>query len=81
MERPATGPDSNSLIWWLGEKKELPMIAELARKCESAYGTSVLLECLFSEAGFIVNSYANRLSPQNVNMLVFYPVILCHNNA
>ena len=71
LERPVIDPDSDPLIWWLSERKKLPVIAELARKYLCACGTSVPSECLFSKAGFIVNDYRNRLSPQNVNMLVF----------
>ena len=71
LERPAIDPDSDPLIWWLSEKKKLPVLAELARKYLCACGTSVPSERLFSKAGFIVNSYRSRLSPQNVNMLVF----------
>ena len=69
FERPAIDPDSDPLIWWLSEKKKLPVLAELARKY-FACGTSVPSEHLFSTAGFIVNSYRSRLSPQNVNASV-----------
>ena len=70
LERPTLDPDSDPLNWWQCEKKKLPVIAELARKYLCACGTSVPSERLFSKAGFIVNDYRNRLSPQNVNMLV-----------
>ena len=72
LEKPAIDPDYDPLILWLSLKIKLPILAELARKYLCACGTSVPSERLFSKARFIINSCRSRLSPQNVNMLVFW---------
>ncbi len=70
-DKPAIDPDSDPLRWWADEQKRLPILAELARKYLCVCGTSVPSERIFSKSGYIVNIYRSRLSPKNVNMLVF----------
>ena len=71
-------PDGDPLQWWKTEAKRLPILATLARKYLCVCGTSVPSEHLFSKAGYIVNNLRTRLSPDNVNRLVFCQET-CHN--
>ena len=50
LERPAVNPDSDSLIWWLSERKKLPVIVELAQSI-----------CVHVEQVFHQNAYSARL--------------------
>ena len=43
----------------------------MAKKYICVPGTSILSERIFNKGGFIVDPYHNRLSPGNVNTLVF----------
>ena len=64
-------PDKDPLKWWCIEAKHFPMLARLASKYLCACATSVASERVFSKAGYIANHFRARLSPDNVNRLVF----------
>jgi len=63
--------DADPLLWWKVESQHLPILATLANKYLCLCGTSVPSECLLSKAGYIVSNLRSRLSPENVNELVF----------
>ena len=68
---PTLSPEDDPLQWWKVEAKRLPILATLARKYLCVCGTSVPSEHLFSKAGYIAGNLQARLSPINVNRLVF----------
>ena len=68
---PTPGTDSDPLQWWRLYKKDLQKLSSTARKYLSIPATSVPSERIFSVAGNIVSAKRNRLSPENVNKLVF----------
>ena len=69
---PTLAIDVDPLEWWKSEQKNYPMLAALAQKYLCICGTSVSSERLFSKAGYIVNAYRNRLSPDHVNTSFFW---------
>ena len=66
---PHIAMDVDPLNWW--KNQNLPILSSLAKKYQCVAGTSVPSERLFSQAGYIVNDLRSRLTPDNVNMLVF----------
>jgi hypothetical protein len=69
---PTLGVEDDPLKWWKAEARRLPLLATLARKYLCICGTSVPSERLFSKAGYISGGLRARLSPVNVNRLVFF---------
>ena len=67
---PKTTPDTDPLVWWKGEGGRFPNLAHLAQKYLTVCGTSVPSERIFSRAGCVTN-HRYRLSPENVDRLVF----------
>lgn len=59
------------LVWRNKNVKSFPILSTLARNYLYACSTSVPSECLFSQAGYIVNNFRARLTPDHVNQLVF----------
>ena len=68
---PPVHIDTDPLCWWEHEKQKFPALQYFARKYLCICGTSVPSERLFSKGGNIVNTQHNRLSAENVNMLIF----------
>ena len=64
-------PDNDPLKGWYVEAKNFPILVRLASKYLCACATSVASERVFSKAGYIANNFRARLSPDNVNRLVF----------
>jgi hypothetical protein len=48
--------------FWLGRRKEYPLISDKALKFLSVFSTTYLCECSFSSTIYIKNKYRNRLS-------------------
>ena len=71
LDAPPVALDADPLLWWKVESQHLPILATLANKYLCLCGTSVPSERLFSKAGYIVSNLCSRLSPENVNKLVF----------
>jgi len=71
LEYPSLEPDVNPLEWWKLENGRFPNLANLAKKYLCICGTSVPSERIFSKAGHVANNLRNRLTPENVNKLVF----------
>jgi len=67
--------NTNAYSWWAENKKQFPTLSQLARKLLALPATSVPSERAFSKAGHIVRRRRARLSPSNVDKLVF----LSHN--
>jgi len=63
--------NENPLVWWLKNKNNLPILAQLARKYLSIPATSVPSERLFSDAGNHISAKRTRLSPNLVNKFLF----------
>ena len=63
--------DKDLLKWWYIEAKHYPILARLASKYLCACANSVPSERTFSKAGYIANHLHARISPENVNKLVF----------
>lgn len=57
--------------WWKHHSKTFPHVYKIANKFLCAPSSSVSSERVFSEAGDIYNCKRNRLSTENVEMLVF----------
>jgi hypothetical protein len=72
LDLPTLGVEDDPLKWWKAEARRLPLLATLARKYLCICGTSVPSERLFSKAGYISGGLRARLSPVNVNRLVFF---------
>ena len=69
---PRVDSGVSPLEWWRSSGSQLyPKLARLARKYLGLCATSVTSERLFSVAGNIVTSKRTRLTPDNVNKLVF----------
>jgi len=58
-------------IFWKNNKYEFPNLFRLALRYLCIPGSSVPSERVFSVSGFIVDDLRNRLSPKNVEMLVY----------
>ena len=71
LERPPIDPDADPLSWWSSEKSKLPVLAEMARKYLFVGQAFLRNDCL-ARLVFIVNDRRNTLSPQNLNMLLFF---------
>jgi hypothetical protein len=59
------------LQWWKAKEKELPMLADLARKHFCVPVTSASSERMFSVGGKIVSDYRHNISAEKTSMLVF----------
>ena len=59
------------LKYWLDAKPSFPILSELAGFLLGAPATSVPSECLFSLSGYQCWDRRNRLSPENLEMIVF----------
>ena len=68
---PSVDMDSDPLLWWKSQERDIPTLSVLAKKYLCICGTSVSSERLFSLAGYVVNDLRARLTPEHVNMLVF----------
>lgn len=59
------------LEWWRSHEQFYPLIKNIARKYLSVPASSVSIERVFSLCGNLVNKKRCRLSPNNVDRLVF----------
>jgi hypothetical protein len=70
------------LGWWKEAHTSYPGLARLARRTLCIPATSATSERLFSQAGLTVTKLRNRLSSDNVSMLLFlrmsWPVVDAH---
>ncbi len=64
--------DINPLDWWKVNERRFPRLATLARRYLCILRTSVASERVFSAGGLTVNRLRSRLSPQHVDMLLFF---------
>ena len=71
LDYPSLEPDTNPFEWWKAENGRFPNLAYLAKKYLCICGTSIPSEKVFSSAEHIANNLRNRLTPDNVNKLVF----------
>lgn len=63
--------NSNPFLVWQTMENEFYFVSKVAKKILSVVATSVPSERLFSHAGIIATQLRNRISPDNLNMLVF----------
>jgi len=59
------------LLWWKLRASSYKYLSLLAQKILSVTATSVASERIFSTAGNVINEKRSRLTPENVNKLVF----------
>lgn len=68
---PLSPRNEDPLIWWKTHALEYPNLKILVIKYLSAPPSSVNSERLFSAGKLVYSDNRNRLSPQNVEMLLF----------
>ena len=64
--------DGDPLTWWKNNECKYPHIAITERCYLAVPGTSVRSERVFSMAGDIVTAKRSTLSPDNVDILLFF---------
>jgi hypothetical protein len=64
--------DGVPLAWWKSNERKYPHIAMTTRHYLTVPGTSVPSERVFSTAGDIVTAKRSTLSPDNVDILIFW---------
>uniref|UniRef100_A0AAV2K9B2 HAT C-terminal dimerisation domain-containing protein n=1 Tax=Knipowitschia caucasica TaxID=637954 RepID=A0AAV2K9B2_KNICA len=72
IKDPRPSLESNPLDWWRENQTRLTRLAEVAHRYLCIPGTSVPSERVFSAAGLVVNRLRTRLTPEHVDMLVFF---------
>ena len=70
-ESPEKLDCKNPLTWWKSRDSCYKYLPLLAQKALSVTATSVASERIFSTAGNIINEKRSRLTPENVNKLIF----------
>ena len=70
-ESPEKLDCKNPLTWWKSRDSCYKYLPLLAQKVLSVTATSVASERIFSTAGNIINEKRSRLTPENVNKLIF----------
>nr|CAH7739618.1 unnamed protein product [Callosobruchus chinensis] len=71
LSMPNIPRSSNPLAFWSANKNLLPELFKMHQKYLSVPATSVPSERIFSKTGIITNSRRNRLSPKNLDQIVF----------
>jgi len=71
LELPHLPREKNSLDFWKQHKMILPELYKLQQKYLCIPATSVPSERVFSKAGLLTNDRRNRLSPKNLNYIIF----------
>jgi len=71
MDLPYLNLKEDPMQFWKNHFSVLDPLTELALKYACIPATSVPSESIFSKAGQIVSQRRNRLSPKNVNILIF----------
>lgn len=61
----------NPLEWWQQNSSRFPNLQKLARKYLCTPGSSVPSERVFSKAGQLISERRNRITPQNIDMMLF----------
>ena len=66
--------DKSPLQWWKTREKNYPTLSKLARKYihVAVPATIVKSEEIFSTAGNVLTDKRSRLTPEHVNMFVFF---------
>ena len=65
------GINEDPLLWWRDHSKAYPRVCQLARKWLAVPASSTSSERMCSTSGHVAEQRRARLSPANVNMLVF----------
>jgi hypothetical protein len=68
---PQLSSEGDPLQWWSLKMGAYPSLAKLARHILAVPASSVLAERIFSLAGNIVSNKRTKLTPANVDALVF----------
>jgi len=71
MDLPYLNVNENPIPFWKNHSAVLDPLTEVALKYACIPATSVPSERIFSKAGQIVSQRRNRLSPKNVDILIF----------
>lgn len=71
LELPYIERSKSPLEFWKEHKLMFPEFYELATKYLCVPGTSVSSERVFSKTGQLTNDRRNRLSPKNLDMIIF----------
>lgn len=67
----ATDEEFNIMSWWRNQSAKLPRLSQIARYILSVPASSAPSERNFSVAGLTVSKLRNKLSPKNVDDLLF----------
>jgi len=68
--------ETDPLLWWQRNAATFPLLATFALKYLCIAATSVPSERVCSMSGGIVSAWQNRLTPDNVDMLMFLAINL-----
>lgn len=71
VDLPYLDFNDDPISFWKNHSTVLAPLTEIALKYACIPATSVPSERIFSKAGQIVSQRRNRLSPKNVNILIF----------
>nr|CAH7715843.1 unnamed protein product [Callosobruchus chinensis] len=71
LSMPNIPRSSNPPAFWSANKNLLPELFKMHQKYLSVPATYVPSERIFSKTGIITNSRRNRLSPKNLDQIVF----------
>jgi len=71
VEEPFIGRRENPLAWWFARVKVYPRLSKLALRNFCMVATSVPSERVFSKAGQLISDRRARLSPKNVQAVMF----------
>ncbi len=63
--------EKNLLEWWQQNSSRFPNLQKLARKYLCTPGSSVPSERVFSTAGQLISERRSRITPQNIDMMLF----------
>jgi hypothetical protein len=60
------------LAWWKTQEPVLPLLGEIARKYLCVPSSSASSERLFSASGNVVTKFRSSLSPENLELIVYF---------
>ncbi|CAF1318742.1 unnamed protein product [Rotaria sp. Silwood1] len=71
--------NENPLEWWSSNKQKYPILSQLAYKYLCTTAISVPSERMFSTTGYLTSDRRSRLTPDNVDILLFLKKIVQKN--
>jgi len=62
--------------FWKGHELSYPLLSKMAKVYPSVYPGNVLVESLFSTAGYVLNSKCSSLAPYQANTICFVIIMV-----